>query len=168
MLGMLVAYDAEGAVVATLDYLAVRSADGEMVGLVDFSEVEASGAALADLWRVEGAAGSGSWPEWIGAQAHSFRVELEETFARAVPRGDRPDQRIRALVHKASGHRRERADVDQAIAARIVAAGHSPADVRDLVGGPDRPLAIDDEGSNRLPDPAVVAEIPVEDPAKPS
>lgn len=140
MLSMLLAYDADGNVVATLDYLVARDDAGEVTGLVDFEAHEAAGGELTDVWRVDGAKGSKTWPEWIGGRAHDFRVEL------AGPPGGK---RIAAIVHRASGHRRQRADVEAAIAERIVAANGQPADVRDLVGGPDRPLLIDDHGRTR-------------------
>ena len=50
----------------------------------------------------------GTWPEWIGGRAHDFKVELQ-------------GKQIKALVHKASGHRRERAPVEAEISRRIKA-----------------------------------------------
>lgn len=137
MLGMLLAYDAAGNVVATLDYLVRRDASGRAVGLVDFAKHERDGQKLRALWNVAGAQGSAVWPEWIGQQAHDFRVELDG-LGRAT-----------ALVHKVSGVRRERADIEAAIQARREAAGQRPADLRDLVGGPNRPLRLDEDGRVR-------------------
>jgi len=137
MLSMLIAYDAAGDVVATLDVMVAKDSAGAVVGLIDFEAHELAGGEMTDVWRVDNATGSKTWPEWIGARAHDFRVEL------AGPPGKK---RISALVHRESGHRRERAAVVASIEARIRAAGNEPADIRDLVGGPERPLILDDEG----------------------
>jgi len=140
MLCLLLAYDSAGEVVGTLDYVVVSDPDtGETLGLVDFAAHEEAGAELSDIWTVSGAVGSKTWPEWLGGRAHDFRVELVGPPGR---------KRIAALVHKTSGHRRERAQVEAAIARRIEAAGGHPADIRDLVGGPDRPLTLDADGRN--------------------
>lgn len=154
MLGMLIAYDADGDVVATLDYMVAKDAQGDAVGLIDFGAHEDAGGELTAVWTVESAVGSKVWPEWLGARAHDFRVE------RDGPPGRR---RITALVHRASGHRRERASIEAAIAECIRAAGAAPADVRDVVGGPDRPLLVDDEGRTigRSPRGGTPASLPV-------
>lgn len=153
MLGMLLAYDESGRVIATLDYMVHSDEEGNPVGIVDFEAVERAGVPLLDVWNVEGAKGSGTWPEWIGSAALEFRVERD-------PDSSHP---IRELVHiglpesvdhsgnrippkQGSGHRRRRDDVERMIAERISKAGGSPADIRDLVGGPDRPLLLDNEG----------------------
>lgn len=114
---MLLAYDAGGNIMATLDYLVLSDEDGNPVGIVDFDAHEAAGGEHTDIWVVEGAAGSKSWPEWIGGRAHEFQVEL------AGPPGRK---HIAALIHKSSRHRRERAAID--------------------AGGPARTLILDDEG----------------------
>jgi hypothetical protein len=142
MLGMLLAYDADGNVVATLDYLVQYDDDQTPLGLVDFAAHEEAGGAMTDLWTVQDAAGSKTWPEWLGASAHDFRVELV---------GPPGSKRINALVHKASGYRRERGPLEAEIARRIGAAHGQPADIRDLVGGPDRPLRLNSDGTNRPP-----------------
>lgn len=110
-MGMLIAYDGAGNVVATLDYAVFIGDDGP-VGFVDFDAQEQD--ALLDIWNVEGAVGSGVWPEYLGSRAHEFIVE-------------RDNGRIVALVHKASGHRRERDAVNDR-------------------GSQTRPLALDDDG----------------------
>jgi len=138
MLSMLLAYDSAGNVLGTLDYLVARDEAGNVLGLIDFGAHEEARGKLRDIWEVAGAAGSATWPEWLGGQAQEFRVELE-------PGG----KRIAALVHRGSGHRRERAGVEGAIRERIAAAEGRPADIRDLVGGPDRPLVVDEEGRTR-------------------
>lgn len=139
--GMLLAYDSVGSVVATLDYCVQSGDDVDRtpIGLVDFMAHEEAGGEHTEIWTVSGAAGSKVWPEWLGSRAHDFRVELT---------GPPGQKRIGALVHKTSGHRRERAAIDAAIADRINAAAGQPADIRDIVGGPDRPLHIDDLGRN--------------------
>lgn len=138
MRSMLLAYDAEGNVVATLDYMVARNEAGDVVGMVDFEAHEIAGGELTDIWHNDAAAGSGTWPEWIGGRAHDFRVELEPGWSRSKPRGRRPDHRIRALVHRASDHRRERVAVEVKV--------EPGADIRDMIGAPDRPLQLDDEG----------------------
>lgn len=153
-LGMLLAYDDDGNVVGTLDHMVARDADGTVVGLVDFAAHEEAGGEHTDIWQVQNvqtdadgtvtewaAKGSKVWPEWLGGRAHEFKVELE---------GPAGKKRIKALVHKESGHRRERAAVDAAIEQRVKdATKDEPADIRDLVGGPDRPLLMDDSGRDR-------------------
>ena len=132
MLGMLVAYDAEGNVLATLDYLVVHDVAGN-VGLVDFETHEAAGGEATDWWHVPGATGSKVWPEWLGPEATLYVVE------RVGPPGAK---RLSALVHRETGERRERAAIDDAIAAEIARAREAgeDADLRAIVGGPDRPL----------------------------
>ena len=137
MLCCLLAYDASGNVVATLDHLVARDDAGNVAGLVDFSAYEAAGREMTEVWNVGGAVGSKVWPEWLGARAHEFRVELEGPPGR---------KSIAALVHRTSGHRRERADIESVIAGRMSAAADAPADIRDVVGGPDRPLRLDEDG----------------------
>lgn len=157
MISSLIAYDASGIVIATLDYVLARDPNtDDVIGLIDFAAHEEAGGEHVDVWSVDGATGSKVWPEWLGGRAHDFKVELV-----GLPGA----KRIAALVHKTSGYRRDRAVLEAAIAARIAAAGDAPADIRDLVGGPDRPLVLDDTGrtkprlkiqSNHLP---VVARV---------
>jgi hypothetical protein len=92
----LLAYDEHGVVIATLDGI-WSGADP-----VDLEGHEASGGKLRRYWQVSGAAGSGTWPEHLGADAHRFRVELDP----AAP------QRIVALVDIATGERRERSALE--------------------------------------------------------
>lgn len=137
MLSMLVAYDVNGHVIATLDYMTAYDDNRRVIGLVDFAAQEASGK-LRDVWDVQGAVGSGTWPEWIGARAHDFRVELTGKW-------------IDALVHKTSGVRRERKAIEAEMERRRNDDG--VADARDLLGGPDRPLILDAQGrtTSRVP-----------------
>lgn len=100
-MGMLVAYDTGGQIVATLDYLVQYDNDGEPLGVVDFAAHEVDGGENLDIWNVSGASGSKFWPEKLGAAAHQFAVELA---------GDPGQKRIAALVHNRSGHRRERGE----------------------------------------------------------
>jgi len=135
--GMLLAYDAAGNVVATLSHVVRYDDDGSPLGLVDFMAHEEAGGEHTAIWVASGAVGSKVWPEWLGARAHAFLVELTGPPGR---------KRISALIHRTSGYRRERDDVDAAIAARAGAAARGPVDLRDVVGGPDRPIALDDDG----------------------
>jgi hypothetical protein len=148
MLSMLVAYDAEGNIVGTLDYMVAQDDDGNAIGLYDFEAIEEEGP-LTRVWVVENAVGSGTWPEWIGGRAHEFKVE-------------RAGGKISALVHKQSGHRRLRAAVTASVAARIAEAGKdTPADIRDLVGGPDRPLLLDENGRTAQRKPVKRPALPI-------
>lgn len=138
--GMLIAYDDAGNVVATLDYAVMPGPDGVPLGLIDFAAHEEAGGEHTEIWNVASdgvkVKGSKVWPEYLGQGAHEYRVEL------AGPAGKK---RIGALVHK-SGRRRTRDEVDGAIAKRVRDASGGPADIRDLVGGPDRPLQVTKTG----------------------
>jgi hypothetical protein len=147
VIGCLLAYDATGHVVATLDHVVARNEAGEVIGLVDFAAHEDAGGQLVDIWTVDGASGSGTWPEWLGSAAHDFRVELA-------------GKRIAALVHKASGHRRVRDEVEQAIAATPVDE-QGRKDLRAIVGGPDRHLHLDDEGKTAKHRPVQRSDLPL-------
>ena len=135
----LIAYDAAGNIVGVLDYW-VRydetKPDRPVLGLVDFAAMEAAGMDVSPaVWNVDTAVGSKVWPEFLGDAFGEFRVELV---------GPPGKKRIAALVHKGTGHRRERADVEAEIERRIAEAPDgTPADIRDLVGGPGRPLRVD-------------------------
>jgi hypothetical protein len=145
MLRQLIAWDAAGNVVATLDHVVAKDEEGKVVGLLDFEAHELAGGRLREIAEVSNAVGSGTWPEWLGSRAHLFRVELDPS-----PVGQRA--KITALVHKESGHRRVRADIEAAIAERINeerAKGHAKADIRDIVGGPQRPLLLDEDGRTK-------------------
>jgi len=135
----LVAYDASGVILATLDYVVMYDEDGNALGLVDFAAHEAAGGEMTKVWRHSRAVGSKVWPEWLGAAAHGMTVEL------AGPPGNK---HLTALVHP-SGHRRERAEIEARIAERVAAGRGRPADIRDIVGGPGRPLKLDDEGRTK-------------------
>lgn len=147
MLCMLLAYDAADNVVATLDYLTMYDDQGNALGLVDFDEHERSGRPMTEVWTVDGAAGSKAWPEWLGSRAREFRVE------RTGPAGAK---RVTALIHRESGSRRERSTVEAAIQERITQAAGEPADIRDLVGGPDRPIDLDPQGDTAPRAPRVI------------
>lgn len=147
-MGPLLIYDTDGNIVATVDHVVVLNDQHEAVGLVDFAAHEAAGGEHTDIaslsqW-IEDAQGHRTdlpvkgakvWPEWLGARAHEFRVEL------AGPPGHKS---LVALVHKASGHRRERWAIHQAI--RETPEVDGVRDIRHLVGGPQRPLHLDEHG----------------------
>lgn len=146
---MLLAYDAAGNIVATLDYMVARNEHGEVIGLVDFAAHEEGGGRLREVWDVAGAVGSGTWPEFLGGQAHAFRADVA-------------GGRIAALVHRDSGHRRERAAIEAAIRDRRAATEEGvPVDLRDIVGGPQRPLQLDEQGQNRPPQSSVRPTLPL-------
>lgn len=161
MISMLLAYDPDGQVFATLDYMVRYDADGRPLGLIDFDAHELAGAEMTDVWQVEGAAGSKTWPEWIGARAHDFRVELVGPPGR---------KRIAALVHAKSGFRRERANVEAAIAQRIAAAKGEPANITDIVGSPEegRALRLTSTGRTETDRPIPPPTLPVVALARPS
>jgi hypothetical protein len=148
---MLIAYDGDGNIVATQDHACAVDDDGRVTGLIDFMAHEEAGGEMTDIWVVDThdpgrpVKGSKVWPEWLGHRTLEYKVELD---------GPPGQKRISALVHGESGHRRERAAIDAAIAERIAAAGDGPADIRDLVGGPDRPLHLDEQGRPIPRDPA--------------
>lgn len=129
----LIAYDAVGNVVATLEHMVAKDDEGRVIGLVDFAAHEAAGGRLSDIWQVSNAIGSGTWPEWLGPAAHGFTVVLAA------------DARIAQLVHKTSGFRRVRAQVEAAIAA-VPPDANGVRDIRAIVGGPGRPLTLDNRG----------------------
>jgi hypothetical protein len=142
MLCQLLAYDEHGKVVATLSYCVAKDEDGNVVGLIDFEAYESQGAKLRDIWNVSNAVGSATWPEYLGGAAHDFKVELDE------------NNRIVALVHGRSRRKRKRSDIEAAIAERrAVTPPGEPVDLRDIVGGPNRPLLLDEEGRTQ-PRPA--------------
>lgn len=142
MIGMLLAYDAAGNIVGTLDHLVARDDAGNITGLVDFTAHEAAGGEMTDIWIVDSGdpahpvKGSKVWPEWLGSGAHDFRVVLA---------GKAGKKHIAALVHKTSGHRRERAAILAAIEATEPNAAGAK-DIRSIVGGPDRSLRLDAQG----------------------
>lgn len=143
MLGIAIAWDSEGNIIATLQHLVARDELGNAIGLVDFDVYENAGLKFRlkperpdAIWSVPGALGSAAWPEFLSGMAHDFRV------------GDYDGQRVLELVHVRSGHRRQRKRIDAAIAKRIKDAKGEPADLRDLVGGINRPLKVDMDGRN--------------------
>lgn len=152
-LGMLLAYDSAGNVCATLDHVVQYADDGHPLGLVDFTAHEDAGGQMTDVWIVSNAKGSKVWPEWLGGAAHDFRVELD---------GQPGRKQAVALVHKVSGHRRERAILETEIDRRVKdTANGQPADIRDLVGGPDRPLQLDANGKTKVRVPVVRPVLPL-------
>jgi hypothetical protein len=128
--------------------MVAQDEDGNVRGLIDFDAHEEAGGRLTDIWKISNAVGSGTWPEWLGSSAHGFKVELQ-------------GKRIKALVHRDSGHRRERAAVEAAIQERITDAKGKPADIRDIVGGPDRPLILDENGRTKPKVKAKPSKLPV-------
>lgn len=130
MLSMIMAYDADGNVIATLDYLVQYDKDGNVIGLVDFEKQESSDNGLLGVWNVEGAKGSGTWPEWLGPAAHNFTVERRDgKIARLIPKDGRRKVRVRS-------------DIEARVQARINEAEGTPAYVSDIVGSPENPLKL--------------------------
>jgi hypothetical protein len=153
--GMVIIYNAAGDVIAHRDWMVIYDEMKMPIGLVDFAAHEEAGLPMTDVFyfgtEIDGvevaseAKGAKVWPEWID-RPFDFRVELE---------GPPGKKRIAALVNKKSGYRRERAVVEAEIERRFFekrAEAHAegrdpaPADLRDLVGGPNMPLRLDDEG----------------------
>lgn len=185
---MLLAYDFNGDVVATLDYLVIydETKPGRPpLGLVDFAAHEEAGGEHTDIWSNDAAVGSKTWPEWIGGRAHEFTVELD---------GSPGAKRIVALVHKESGHRRERAAVGAEIERRLEAVrvaarvrGESiraslpqrrdaegrflprvevvvepeSVNITDLVGSPEVSLELDNEGRTKVRVPVARLNLPL-------
>ena len=148
MSGPLIAYDAQGGIIAVLDFLVVEGAEGH--ALVDFLAAEAAGVKLRTIWEVSGAAGSTTWPEWLGERFHEFSIDLDH----AKP------HRGRRLVHRGSGHIRDRDTIDGDIHRRKQArarAGLHVADLSHIRGNPLHPLELDVHGRTvppeREPDP---------------
>lgn len=141
----LLLYGPDGAVIGSLESMVQYDDDGRALGLVDFEAHELAGGRLREVIEHEAAAGAGTWPEWLGAQAHDFRVEL-----RPGPKGDTP--LIRALVHRESGYRRERSDVEATIAAMLDEATPGRAvEMSDFIGSPGKRLELDTDGRNAVP-----------------
>jgi hypothetical protein len=171
VIGMLVAYDASGVIVATLSHMVQTDEEGEVVGMVDFFAAEAGGTRLIEVWRISNAVGSGTWPEWLGSQAHMFKVirdpshphpirELEHVGRRETI--DERGQRISAIP--ASGHRRIRSDVESAVDARLKQAlrdGAAKVDIRDIAGLPDQPLQLRDDGTTKPKRARVIPRLPL-------
>lgn len=152
MICSMVGWDADGIVRLTVELFLRYDPATDRPIVVDFEETERAGTDLRELYCIrdrdgnDRLAGYGSWPEWLPPdKVHGrFRVDL-----RPGPRGGSP--KVRALVHRQSGVRREREVIEAAIAERVRRAKERDelADLRDLVGGPDRPLPLDDEGRTR-------------------
>lgn len=53
MISMLLAYDAQELVIATLDHMVARDDEGDVIGLIDFAAHEDAGGKLRDVWFVE-------------------------------------------------------------------------------------------------------------------
>lgn len=152
----LIAYNAAGEVVQTLDFFAPHS-EGR-AGTVDLERYEAEGGRLRHILNASNAMGSGTWPEHLGEAVHDFRVELE-------------GKRIVRLVHHRSKHVRHRHEIEAAIAKRhgeamdrlrkeakvrkdvqVALDGGSDVlvDVSDLLGSPGHPLELDEHGRTRV------------------
>lgn len=100
----LIAYDRSGNITTVLEFLVLPDGEGGY-GLVDLEETERSGLKLRTLWEVSGASGSCHWPEHLGERFHEFRVERDRRFS--LPG--------RRLVHRRSGHVRDRAVIEAAV-----------------------------------------------------
>jgi hypothetical protein len=97
----LLAYDADGNIIATLDAIVAMDNEENVIGLVDFIATEESGAEMTNVWVVDGAKGSKVWPVRVAQEVYGYRVELV---------GPAGNKRLAALVHKVTGERRERGD----------------------------------------------------------
>lgn len=131
----LIAYDRSGNVAVVLEFLVLPDEDG-VFGLVDFEEAERSGLKLRNLWEVSGASGSCHWPEHLGERFHEFRVERDRRFSLSA----------RRLVHRRSGHVRERATIEAAVQEAKARGGR---DLRAVLGHTHHPVLLDDDGRTR-------------------
>lgn len=131
----LIAYDRSGNIFTVLEFLVVPDGEGSY-GLVDLEETERSGLRLRGLWEVSGASGSAHWPEHLGDRFLEFKVERDRRFA--LP--------ARRLIHRKSGHVRERVAIEAAVQDAQARGGR---DLRGLVGGPHHPLLLDEDGRTR-------------------
>jgi hypothetical protein len=98
----LLAYDAAGNVVGSLDEIVQQRPDGSLLRL-DMAAHEAAGGEATDYARFEhpdGIKGAKVWHERI-RHPHEFRVELE---------GGPGAKRIAALIHRQTGERRLRGE----------------------------------------------------------
>lgn len=152
---MLLAYNAGGEVVGTLDYLVARDETGKVLGLYDFAAHEAKGGKLRDFWQFSPAqaVGSGTWPEFLGHRAHEFRVELE---GKRIVRLHHPSKHVRHRVRvedaitkaheSAIAEIRKQAKLRKGLDVEITA---PVVDLRAIVGGPSKPLELDEDGRTR-------------------
>lgn len=131
----LIAYDRSGNIVTVLDFLVLPDGEGSY-GLVDLEETERSGVKLRGLWEVSGASGSAHWPEHLGERFHEFKVERDRRFA--LP--------ARRLVHRGSGHVRERVAIEAAVQQAKARGGR---DLRGIIGHPHVPIDLDADGRTR-------------------
>ena len=140
-MGTAIAYDRAGNIVASMDHLAIPDETGRVYA-VDLIGCERAGVKLRDLWFVSGASGSTTWPEYLGERFHEFRVELDPTHP----------LRGRRLVHRRSGHVRDRESIELDIDRRKQAqkrSGRRVLDLRDFLGDAVHPLLLDDDGRTR-------------------
>lgn len=152
----LIFYDADGNVVGTLDHMVRYDDDGAPIGLVDFEAHELSGGRLRDIAEHGSAVGAGTWPEWLGASAHDFKVELR-------PGSKGGTHLITSLRHSRSGYRRVRADIEASLSSLI--SGTGPGDVVNVspvIGGPGKYLVLDEDGKTAAPFVSVKPELPLE------
>lgn len=152
---MLVAYDTDGNVCDVLYTAVRRRRDGTKI-LVDFAAMEMNREPFDNrenpatgVWHHEHAVGSKVWPERLSLRSRDWRVEKE---------GPAGATRLTALVHKTSGHRRERAAIEQAISDRLTeATADAGGELRltmdqylellaDIVGLPTEPLMLTETG----------------------
>lgn len=135
----LIAYDRSGNITTVLEFLVLPDGEGGY-GLVDLEETERSGLRLRGLWEVSGASGSAHWPEHLGERFHEFRVERDRRFA--LP--------ARRLVHRRSGHVRDRAAIEAAVQeAKGRPLRERAAALRAAIGHEFAPLELDDTGRTR-------------------
>lgn len=158
---MVIKDPATGAVRGLVDFAAHEEAGGEHTLIWEAIGKENDVA-------VPVAKGSKVWPEWIGSAALDFRVELEgpagaKRIAALVHKRS-GHRRVRAAIEDAIQTRIDERKAVAATKAAEIRAGlprrvrgkfvpvpevvvePEPTDIRDLTGGPSRPLRLDEEG----------------------
>lgn len=135
----------------------ITTLEGDVAVFADFAAQEEAGGALVDYGANSEATGSATWPEWLHARdVAACELEFEPGWSRHTARGARPAHRLRALVNKASGQRRDRREIEAAIEGRI-AGKRAEAETKAVAMRAGMPAWRDAQG-RFLPKPQVAVE----------